>query len=467
MPNTTTPVTTQPATLPPTVILNGSVYVNMSLEETEPDTTTGVLRYGKRAKFRCRAYLADPFNDSNELDGLSLVFNDAKGRSYEDGCLSSSVLSADKTFFTDAVKRCPVFSPTSQVYTIEISFTVSQQFVGMLGYRCMFRTQYWSYLYRGWYPSTGGTSTVVNLNGVAEPTINLYPKQVSGFVNEIKDIWCTSNDGYPAGNVTLNYEDGGEVAQTVLRRIGNVQNITAQIELTKNDQGKRVVCSNSAHKRQNMRSEVISVFYLNLLNNGTVKMEEIGENINVDCASNVETNGNAKYRWTGSIVPYSQINRPKVDLLYSLSRSGGLRRIDCAVTLQGDPLKREWKIRYLLYYIEARTPSEFSNNNNSGIAVVIVSILMVTLAIIGYAVGREITSRKINNRVVTRDLEKHHAKGSMYKAADPKPAEKTIPQKSIYSQIEITHRDVGTKITDDTSPRFSQQSYQSEAVTVF
>ena len=451
-PATSATVPIQTTISPP---IDGLAAVNMSLVEVEPDSTTGVLRYGKRAKFRCRATLAQPLSDSDELDGISLLLNDSRGNTYEDGCLEKTILSADKTFFTDTVKRCPVFSPSTRVYEAEIGFTVTQQFIGQVSYQCMFRTQYWSYVFRGWYPVAGVASPAVTLNGLALPEVAIRPAAITGFENEIKDIMCISTGGHPEGKVTISYADGRNFSNATVEKVGRIQNMSVQIEMTRALNGKRIICANTIHKTSIAQSEAINVKYLRLLNNGTVRIEDIAEDIHVDCASNIDTNANAKYRWGGSIVPYSQIEQAKVDLLYSSSRSGGLRRIDCFVTMIGDPIKREWKIRYLLYYKEARTPGKLSSNNNSGIAVVIVAILMVTLAIIGYAVGREITSRKINNRVVTRDLEKHHSKIDARKANESQKTNKRTEVQTTFSQTDRISKNAGTMITDDSSPKYT------------
>ena len=86
---------------------------------------------------------------------------------------------------------------------------------------------------------------------------------------------------------------------------------------------------------------------------------------------------------------------------------------------------------------------------------VIVAILMVTLAIIGYAVGREITSRKINNRVVTRDLEKHHSKIDARKANESQKTNKRTEVQTTFSQTDRISKNAGTMITDDSSPKYT------------
>ena len=451
--------------------MEDAVQVEMSLVPIGSKNRT-YIQYGKTVKFTCTVNLRTPYQTAEEFDGISLRVNNSQGDVYEDGCLTQTMVGSDKRFFVHQTERCDPYRNTATSYSAEITFTVPTQLIGWNMYQCLFRAKSVGFIFNSNIIS--GQSKLVTILGTSPPKVDVSPLHVEGFQGERRVISCTSTGGFPLGTVILQIGNISlESSKLILNR--QVQSVETELLLTKDLHQKIINCTNSRHEDSYEESAKLFVKYA-VPKNATKRIElpGVNKNIKLDCSKTVESNVELNYSWQGLLVAYTQVNKPIVDISYSTGRQGGTFRVLCMVKMNKDPSDQSITIEYVLTFVAAKTPAgkDKSSNNTIAIISVIIAILIVTAIIIGVAVGREVTSRKINSKhpnAAQKHKHKHNKETAEMTKSKKKPKNSVVQkhkQKSKKTESLIDKESKKAKNMPSKRAKNKVAPKQADAVTV-
>lgn len=175
-----------------------------------------------------------------------------------------------------------------------------------------------------------------------KPTLSLTPKIIRGFEGETIDIRCSSIGGSPAGHALLSYGDEKMIEDVATETENTASQIDATIALSKALQGLMIVCSDQFHLDVKDESEPIDVIYAESLIKDA-QILEFTEDLEVDCAKNMDTNGIAEYLWMGWV----EGTQPIINIEYDPANEDDLT-LYCIVHIEDDPFNREWRFDYIL-----------------------------------------------------------------------------------------------------------------------
>lgn len=363
----------------------------MSLEHKDNANKT-ILEYGKQAEFTCEVKLKEHVAD--EYDGISMQINNSQGIYEDSRCLTFSN-QHDNKVFNEGDITCPDFAKDKLTYTVTTVFDVNAVFLGKNLYRCVFRTVSLGLLSDSFKIEIA--SRWITKVGVRVPTLLVTPLRLQNrFENETITISCSSRGGYPLGEIAIMI--GNKTLKTL--DIGEKQNSLLQTKVTlRKDHNQMVIkCLNYYHPDAMSISEPMKVGYFrHIFSKHEILQISVNNNLKVNCQDAVNTNTLLEFYWIGSIVADSQLRKSNIDIISSKDRANNSYNLVCVVSMKRDPLKRSLNITYRVTFEAAPPPPGFT-----GAAVIIIMVfvfvLLMLLGLIGFAVGRELTSRKINSR---------------------------------------------------------------------
>ena len=319
---------------------------------TLKDEMTGdkKLVYGKYGKFECTAYLERPFETTTRLVGMTLEFTDITGKKYQDGCMTTKLRKKTK-FFDWATKKCPEFVSDTVHHTTEISFVVTEHFVGSLEYQCVLHTEHKSAETGKWISSAKRHSPSQIVVGKKGPQLNMSPALIRGVQGENRVVKCTADKGYPQGIVMIDIDTHESTEDAVVTKMMSPGEATVTIKLSATLNNKRLMCFDSVHPEVVAHSVPIEVTFMKAIRE-RIRVINVVQDSRINCANNIVSNGILQYAWNGSIISTSQSQMSRVDIPYSTLTAGGTQQISCTVKIVGDPLDNHLEFVYVLNYIE-------------------------------------------------------------------------------------------------------------------
>lgn len=261
-------------------------------------------------------------------------------------------------------------------------------------YRCVLREQVYSYWYAYYSQIRNSTSPVTRI-GTTLPTLSIIPAKIAGFAGESVELKCTSYGGYPTGTVYFNLTDGQLLSLTEEEISPIVTSTSGVVELNEQLTNASAYCYNTEYPDHVKQSSLFIVKSMALAGNSTIYIHDIGSDIELDCAEEIETNAELKFHWLGNIVSAYYRHDQQIKVFYSVSREGGAKTLTCQVSMIGDPARRAINITYRLSYQKAMI-NKFERGTAfiSGGGISIVFIFVITGSALFYAILQEIVGKK-------------------------------------------------------------------------
>lgn len=197
-------------------------------------------------------------------------------------------------------------------------------------------------------PFTVENKTPEDSKAIMKQSLSLTPNSLNGFGEEIKIVECIATGGNRVGDAVLTYGDGKPIADIAVKTITTDHATVASIRLSKELIGERLVCTNPHYTVLTETTPPIEVTYLHQVSD-SVQLLEITTTLTLDCAANVETNGELVFTWSGRLVPQDQKQNSSMELLvYAPNTHRENQRVKCSVKNLG--YKRRLDFYYLLTY---------------------------------------------------------------------------------------------------------------------